>query len=133
MKNYFQVNESENPLDNVLSEPMNGMSADEAEAYISSEMKNISMVDTAQYPDVDAYVEYIMNYCYTKGIYPDYISSTVVPEKLIEKTGKREGSYSFTIFEFHFIGSDKPTEESISVGFRIDLDATSQSLSLYFY
>lgn len=133
MRDYLQLNESESALDNVVSTPLNGKTEEDAQAFIMTELKSVSMVNKTAYPDTDAYVDYIIDYCYGIDLFPELISSKDVKTKKDPETGKVESGYSFVIFEFIFMSEGNEKEITLTAGFRIDDDGNTMSLSLYFY
>jgi len=133
MRNYVSINESENPLDPVLSNVFNGKSEDEVQELLKSELHSIGVIDKTICNTPDDYVDYIMNHCVEKDIFLDFISSKEVAEKKDQKTGKVESGYYFYIFEVCYMGRDNKTIEETSIGMQIDDDVDTFSLSTYFY
>jgi len=133
MRNYISINESENPLDPVLSNIFNGKSEEEVQELLKMELRNIGVVNKTEYNTPDAYVDYIMDYCIQKDIFLDLVSSKEVLEKKNQKTSKTESGYNFYIFEVSYMGRDNQTIKETSIGIRIDDDGNTYSLSTYFY
>lgn len=133
MKKYIPINESEDSMGNVISEPLNGMEEELIQSFLTTEIQNMGMLNKADCKDYDEFIDHFMNYCYSRNLYPDYVSLKTIPGSFDKKTGKRENPYVFSIFDFHYLSKKEPIENTITVGLRIDEDDITYSLSLYFY